>query len=91
MEKLLNSHNHSKTEIDGLDITFLHIRSPHGDAVPLLMSSGSSEPSCWSRRTLNPPNSSPVSKSISGTTSSLGCRWSATCWPLRCRGAPGSS
>ncbi|MTD56480.1 epoxide hydrolase family protein [Amycolatopsis pithecellobii] len=40
VEKLLNSHNHSKAEIDGLDIAFLHIRSPHGDAVPLLMTHG---------------------------------------------------
>jgi hypothetical protein len=31
------SHNHSTTQIDGLDIAFLHIRSPHADATPLLM------------------------------------------------------
>ncbi|CAJ61241.1 Putative epoxide hydrolase [Frankia alni ACN14a] len=39
-EQLLNSYNHSTTQIDGLDIAFLHIRSPHADATPLLMTHG---------------------------------------------------
>ena len=29
-----------RTEIDGVDIHFLHVRSPHQDALPLLMTHG---------------------------------------------------
>jgi epoxide hydrolase len=36
----LNRHPQFRTEIDGLPIHFLHIRSPHGDATPLLMTHG---------------------------------------------------
>lgn len=39
-ESQLNSHPQFKTEIDGLDIHFLHIRSPHEDAQPLIMTHG---------------------------------------------------
>jgi epoxide hydrolase len=39
-EAELNSMNPSKTTIDGLGIHFLHIRSPHDDAMPLIMSHG---------------------------------------------------
>ena len=39
-EKQLNSHPQFKTEIDGLDIHFLHIRSPHEGALPLIMTHG---------------------------------------------------
>lgn len=39
-ETQLNQWNSSRTEIDGLGIHFLHIRSPHPDALPLLMTHG---------------------------------------------------
>jgi pimeloyl-ACP methyl ester carboxylesterase len=39
-EAQLNQWNSSRTEIDGLNIHFLHIRSPHPDALPLLMTHG---------------------------------------------------
>ena len=39
-EALLNAWGHYRTEIDGLDIHFLHIRSPEPDATPLLMTHG---------------------------------------------------
>lgn len=39
-ETQLNQWNSSRTEIDGLGIHFLHIRSPHSDALPLLMTHG---------------------------------------------------
>ncbi|MFJ6700052.1 epoxide hydrolase family protein [Streptomyces sp. NPDC091272] len=39
-EQLINSYNHSTTHIDGLDVAFLHIRSSHADATPLLMTHG---------------------------------------------------
>jgi pimeloyl-ACP methyl ester carboxylesterase len=39
-EARLNQWNSSRTEIDGLGIHFLHIRSPHADALPLLMTHG---------------------------------------------------
>lgn len=39
-ETLLNGWGQFRTEIDGLDIHFLHIRSPEPDALPLLMTHG---------------------------------------------------
>jgi pimeloyl-ACP methyl ester carboxylesterase len=39
-EDLINSYPHFLTEIDGLDVHFLHIRSPHEDALPLLACHG---------------------------------------------------
>jgi epoxide hydrolase len=39
-EKMLNSWNQNITEIDGLDIHFCHIRSPHENALPLIMTHG---------------------------------------------------
>jgi epoxide hydrolase len=39
-EKMLNSWNQNITEIDGLDIHFCHIRSPHESALPLIMTHG---------------------------------------------------
>lgn len=39
-EKLLNDWNSSRTTIDGLDIHFLHVRSPEPDALPLLLTHG---------------------------------------------------
>ncbi|MDR6990276.1 epoxide hydrolase [Luteimonas sp. 3794] len=39
-EALLNGWNSSRTEIDGLGIQFLHVRSPQADALPLLMTHG---------------------------------------------------
>jgi pimeloyl-ACP methyl ester carboxylesterase len=39
-EALINSYPHFLTEIDGLDIHFLHVRSPHEDALPLLACHG---------------------------------------------------
>jgi pimeloyl-ACP methyl ester carboxylesterase len=40
VEAQLNDWNSSRTEIDGLGIHFLHIRSPYPDALPLLMTHG---------------------------------------------------
>ena len=39
-EALLNGLGQFRTEIDGLDIHFLHIRSPEADAMPLILSHG---------------------------------------------------
>ncbi len=40
MEEKLNSFNPMQTTIDGLDIHFLHIRSPHENALPLILTHG---------------------------------------------------
>jgi epoxide hydrolase len=39
-EAALNRFDHHLTEIDGLDIHFIHQRSPHEDALPLLITHG---------------------------------------------------
>ena len=39
-EALLNGYGQYRTEIDGLGIHFLHVRSPEPDALPLLMTHG---------------------------------------------------
>ena len=39
-EALLNRFPQFKTEIDGLDIHFIHVRSPHEDAMPLVITHG---------------------------------------------------
>lgn len=39
-EAALNAHPQFITEIDGLDIHFLHIRSPHEEALPMLLTHG---------------------------------------------------
>jgi epoxide hydrolase len=39
-EAALNRFDHHVTEIDGLDIHFIHQRSPHDDALPLLITHG---------------------------------------------------
>ena len=39
-EALLNRFPQFKTEIDGLGIHFIHVRSPHTDATPLIMTHG---------------------------------------------------
>src|ERR1700712_1917735 len=39
-EARLNRFTQFKTEIDGLDIHFLHVRSPHPDAMPLIITHG---------------------------------------------------
>ncbi len=39
-EARLNALPQFKTEIDGVDIHFLHVRSPHADALPLIMTHG---------------------------------------------------
>jgi hypothetical protein len=39
-EAMLNSFDQYRTEIDGLDIHFLHVRSPHADALPILITHG---------------------------------------------------
>src|SRR6202022_2143997 len=40
VEATLNSLPQFITDIDGLDIQFAHIRSPHDDALPMLMTHG---------------------------------------------------
>lgn len=40
VEARLNGFPQFRTEIDGLGIHFLHVRSPHPDALPLIMSHG---------------------------------------------------
>ena len=40
VEGVLNSHPQFRTEIDGLDIHFLHVRSPQEDALPVVMTHG---------------------------------------------------
>jgi pimeloyl-ACP methyl ester carboxylesterase len=39
-EAKLNALPQFKTEIDGVDIHFIHVRSPHADAMPLIMTHG---------------------------------------------------
>ncbi|MET1075433.1 MAG: epoxide hydrolase family protein [Umezawaea sp.] len=39
-EDLLNGFGQSRTRIDGVDVHFLHVRSPEPDALPLLMTHG---------------------------------------------------
>jgi pimeloyl-ACP methyl ester carboxylesterase len=39
-EAKLNALPHFKTEIDGLDIHFIHVRSDHDDALPLILTHG---------------------------------------------------
>src|SRR5579863_3940979 len=39
-EAKLNGLPHFMTEIDGLDIHFIHVRSPHEDALPLIVTHG---------------------------------------------------
>jgi pimeloyl-ACP methyl ester carboxylesterase len=39
-EEKLNKLPQYKTEIDGVDIHFIHVRSPHQDALPLIMTHG---------------------------------------------------
>ena len=39
-EAQLNAYGQHITEIDGLDIHFLHVRSPHPDAAPLILTHG---------------------------------------------------
>ena len=39
-EARLNALPQFKTEIDGVDIHFIHVRSPHADALPLIMTHG---------------------------------------------------
>lgn len=39
-EAMLNGFGQYKTLIDGIDVHFLHIRSPHPDAMPLLLTHG---------------------------------------------------
>jgi pimeloyl-ACP methyl ester carboxylesterase len=39
-EKKLNDLPNFRTEIDGLDIHFIHVRSPHQDALPLIVTHG---------------------------------------------------
>ncbi|PPT92176.1 epoxide hydrolase [Xanthomonas arboricola pv. arracaciae] len=39
-ERLLNGWNSRRTTIDGLEIQFLHVRSPEPDALPLLLTHG---------------------------------------------------
>ena len=36
----LNRLDHARTTIDGLDIHFVHLRSPRGDAIPLIVTHG---------------------------------------------------
>jgi hypothetical protein len=39
-EAKLNALPQFKTEIDGLDVHFIHVKSPHEDALPLIMTHG---------------------------------------------------
>jgi pimeloyl-ACP methyl ester carboxylesterase len=39
-EAMLNGFDQYRTEIDRLDIHFLHVRSPHADALPILITHG---------------------------------------------------
>ena len=40
LEQELNDHGQALTELDGLDVHFLHVRSPRPDARPLVLSHG---------------------------------------------------
>jgi pimeloyl-ACP methyl ester carboxylesterase len=40
LEKRLNAYEQFRTEIDGVAIHFLHVRSPHANALPLVMTHG---------------------------------------------------
>ena len=40
VERQINAHAQFKTNIDGVDIHFLHVRSKHADALPLIVTHG---------------------------------------------------
>ena len=40
LEARLNAFPHFVTEIDGLDIHFIHVRSPHENALPVIITHG---------------------------------------------------
>ena len=40
VESRLNEHPQFSTEIDGVEIHFIHVRSKHEDALPLIMTHG---------------------------------------------------
>jgi pimeloyl-ACP methyl ester carboxylesterase len=40
IESRINSYQHFMTEIDGLDFHFIHVRSKHDDAMPILIAHG---------------------------------------------------
>ena len=48
------------TRIDGLDVHFLHLRSPHPDAIPLMMTHGWPGSFLVFERVLGPPTDPPV-------------------------------
>src|SRR5512133_2554205 len=50
VEAQLNAFPHFITEIDGLDIHFIHVRSPHEDALPLIVTHG------WPGSVIEPRN-----------------------------------
>ena len=39
-ESAINAYDNFITEIDGVDIHFIHIRSPHEDATPMVLTHG---------------------------------------------------
>src|ERR1700756_929073 len=44
VERLLNAYPQFRTEIDGVDIHFLHVRSKHENALPLILPHGLAGP-----------------------------------------------
>lgn len=40
VERLLNAHPQARARIDGVDVHFLHVRSPHENATPIILSHG---------------------------------------------------
>jgi len=52
-EAKLNALPMFVTEIDGLDIQFIHVRSRHENAMPLIMSHGWPGPRSWVERSYN--------------------------------------
>src|SRR5438067_2400065 len=51
----LNALPQFVTEIDGVDVHFVHVRSAHEDALPLIMTHGSPGPVTHMRDTIGPP------------------------------------
>lgn len=54
VERELNNWGLFRTEIDGLDIDFLHVRSPDPDALPLVLTHGWPDRSWSSGRSSGP-------------------------------------
>ena len=75
LETRLNALPQFKTRIDGLDIHFIHVKSKHENALPLLITHGWPSTCCEALSCWSTPNSSPAPcVPSSGHSASSGAR-----------------